>query len=172
MLPEPLHPAVVHFPVVLAVLMPIVAVVTLVAIRRGARPTRAWAIMVAMAAALTLSAWLALRTGEAEEERVEAVVAESVLHEHEEAAERFMTLSAIVLVAAGLGLFGGAVGKVARGVAAAGTVAILVAGIRVGAAGGALVYEHGAAQAYTDAQTPPSGEASAEDSDRADRTRE
>ncbi|HEX6942959.1 MAG TPA: hypothetical protein VF128_08515 [Gemmatimonadaceae bacterium] len=37
LIPNPLHPAVVHLPVAIAVLVPIVAVAALVFIRRGAR---------------------------------------------------------------------------------------------------------------------------------------
>ena len=93
MIPNPLHAAVVHFPIVLMVLMPIVAMVALWTIRRGAVPRKAWVVPVATAAALTLSSWGAVETGEREEEKVEAVVAESALHGHEEAAERFLLLS-------------------------------------------------------------------------------
>ena len=50
MLPDPLHPAVVHFPIVLMVLLPFVAASALWAIRRGARPVRAWAVPVGAAA--------------------------------------------------------------------------------------------------------------------------
>lgn len=148
MIPDPLHPAVVHFPIVLAVLLPIFAVGALWAIRTGARPNRAWAIPVALAVALTGSGWLALQTGEAQEDRVEGAVGEEVLHEHEEAAERFLVLSGLVLVVAGAGLAGGTIGSAGRLLATAGSLAVLVAGFAVGKAGGELVYRHGAAQPY------------------------
>jgi len=148
MLPEPLHPLVVHFPMAFAVLLPISAAVALWAIRRGAVPLRAWAIPAALAVALTGSAWVALQTGEAEEEKVEAFVGEAPIHEHEEAAERFLLFSGLVTLVAGFGLLSGVTGRAARLVAAAGTLVVLVTGIQVGAAGGDLVYEHGAAQAY------------------------
>ncbi len=153
MLPEPLHPAVVHFPLAVAVILPISAVVAIWAIHRGAAPLRAWAVPAALAVALTGSAWLALQTGEAEEERVEAYVPEAAVHEHEEAAERFLLLSGVVALVAGLGLLSGSAGAAARLVAFAGTVAVVVAAVQVGAAGGALVYEHGAAQAYVGSRT-------------------
>lgn len=149
MLPVPLHPAVVHFPIVLAVLLPISAALGLWAIRRGTSPLRAWAIPAALALALAGSAWVALETGEAEEERVEAFVSEAAIHDHEEAAERFLLFSGVVALVAGLGLVSGSVGAAARLVASAGTVVILIAAVQVGARGGELVYEHGAAQAYT-----------------------
>jgi len=50
-IPSPLHPAVVHLPIALAVLVPAFAVAALWAIRRGARPLRAWGVATAMFAA-------------------------------------------------------------------------------------------------------------------------
>jgi hypothetical protein len=154
MLPSPLHPAVVHFPIVFSVLLPIAALLALWAIRRGVAPLRAWAFPLVLAAGLTGSAWVALQTGEAEEERVEAFVSEAAIHEHEEAAERFLLFAGVVTLVAGAGLLGGAVGSAARIVATAGTVLVLLAGYQVGRAGGELVYEHGAASAYVSGSAP------------------
>lgn len=151
MLPDPLHPAVVHVPLALAVLLPISALVALWTMRRGARALQAWVVPVALALLLTGSAWAALRTGEAEEDRVEAVVGHDVLHEHEEAAERFLLFSGLVTVVGMVGLVGGTVGAAGRLVATAGSVVVLVSAIQVGAAGGELVYRHGAASAYVEA---------------------
>lgn len=151
MLPDPLHPAVVHFPIVLAVLLPIFALGALWAIRRGTRPARVWALPFALAAALVASAWVALETGEQEEERVEGVVGEALLHEHEEAGEQFVVLSGLVLIVAGVGLLGGTVGSAGRLLATAGSLGVLVMGIAVGKAGGELVYRHGAATPYVTA---------------------
>ena len=148
MLPTPLHPAIVHFPIVLVFLLPIFALGALWAIRRGARPRRAWALAVAVAAALASSAFVALKTGEAQEERVEDVVAESAIHQHEEAAEAFLVLSGVVLLVTAAGLFGGVTGRSARLVATAGALGLIIAGFRVGDSGGKLVYEYGAASAY------------------------
>jgi uncharacterized membrane protein YphA (DoxX/SURF4 family) len=109
---------------------------------------------VAVALALTVSGWVALQTGEAEEDRVEAFVGEAAIHEHEEAAERFLLFAGVVTLVAGVGLLSGAVGTAARVVATAGTAVVLAAGVQVGSAGGKLVYEHGAAQAYMSAPVP------------------
>ena len=162
MLPEPLHPAVVHFPLVLAFLLPMFALGGLWAIGRGARPTRGWTLPFAFAAVLAASAWLALETGESEEERVEDVVTGAALHEHEEAGERFLVLSGLLLVVAGVGFFGGTVGAAGRVLTAVGSVGVLAAGIAVGAAGGELVYRHGAAGPYVTAAAGASGFSPAE----------
>lgn len=146
----PLHPLVVHFPIVLAVLLPISALGALWAIRKGTTPRFTWAIPVAMAAALTFSAWAASETGEREEDRVERVVGERALHGHEEAAERFLVLSGVLLVVATIGFVPRIIGEAARLVATVGAVGLLAAGVQVGHSGGELVYRHGAASAYTD----------------------
>lgn len=162
LVPNPLHPAVVHLPIALTVLVPAFAVGALVAIRRGALPVRAWGITTALLATLSLSAWVSLETGADQEDRVERVVTEQAIHSHEEAAEAFLALSLLVLVIAGAGLLNGRIGTGARLAATVGTLALIVAGYRVGHSGGALVYQHGAASAYTSsASIPLTGERSA-----------
>jgi hypothetical protein len=149
MLPNPLHPAVVHFPIVLMLFLPVVALVTLWAIRRGANARRAWAIPLAVAALLALSSWVSVETGEEQSERVERVVPEQPMESHEEFAEVFFMLSGAVLVVAAAGLLYGRIGRSSRVIATLGAVGLAAAGIRVGHSGGQLVYTHGAASAYT-----------------------
>lgn len=151
MLPDPLHPAVVHFPVVLAFLLPIFAVGALWTIRRGARPLRAWSLPLAIAASLTLSAWVAVQTGDAQEERVERVVADAPLDTHEKAAEAFIAGSAALLLLMVAGLAPGLIGRGARVLATVGAVVLVAGAAWVGHSGGQLVYRYGAASAYTDA---------------------
>lgn len=155
MLPDPLHPVVVHLPMALAVLLPLSALVALWAIHRGARPMHAWAVPVALAVLLSGNAWLAMETGEAEEDRVEAVVPEAAIHTHEEAAERFLLLAGVVTLVSLAGLGEGTVGSAGRLLATVGTVLVLVAGVQVGKAGGELVYSHNAGAAYS--VSPASG---------------
>ena len=147
-IPNPLHPAVVHLPVAIAVLVPLFALGALIFIRRGARPRVAWGITLGMLSALLLSGWVALQTGEQQEERVEDVVAESSIHTHEEAAELFLLSTAAVLAIGLVGLAPGRVGRAGRWAATLGTVGILGTGWNVGHTGGMLVYRDGAASAY------------------------
>ena len=153
MLPDPLHPAIVHFPIVFMILLPIVLAGALWTIKRGAEARRAWTLPVIAAAVLAGSAWLSAQTGEAQEEKVEGVVPESAFDTHEEAANRFILLSLGVLAITAAGLAKGKVGSVARGAALAGALGLVGAGYQVGHSGGALVYRHGAASAYTADQT-------------------
>ena len=148
LIPNPLHPAVVHLPIAFAVMLPLFAIGALWFIRRGSRPRAAWGVFVAMSAALVASAWVSLQTGEQQEERVEDVVSEASIHQHEEAAGLFLAVSAGVLIVGVGGLVGGRIGQVGRLVATAGTVAVLASGWNVGHSGGMLVYREGAASAY------------------------
>jgi uncharacterized membrane protein len=148
-LPFPLHPAIVHFPIALSVLLPFFAVGAIWAIRRGTRPRLAWGVTTALFAALTVSSWAAVQTGEQQDERVEDVVAEAPIHSHEEAAEAFLMFSLGMLGVAAVGLVPGRLGSGARLLGALGSVALLGAGYQVGHSGGELVYQYGAASAYT-----------------------
>ena len=154
MLPDPLHPAVVHFPIELAWLAPGLALLTLLAIRRGSLPARAWAAVVLVQVLLAASAWLALETGEDQEERVERVVAERHIEEHEEAAERLLAASVAAFVLSTAGLLGGRIGGAGRVATIAVGVGALAAASVVGHSGGELVYRHGAASAYVDEAAP------------------
>ena len=147
--PAPLHPAVVHLPIALTLLLPPFALGALWAIRRGTAPLRAWGIATALFAALSLSAWAAVETGEQADEQVERVVAEQPIETHEEAAEAFLTLSVVVLGIAIAGLRRDRIGQAARVIGTVGALVLVGAGWRVGHSGGALVYQHGAASAYT-----------------------
>lgn len=148
MLPDPLHPALVHFPLALAGLIPLFVIGAIVAMRRGVAPRRAWVLVVAMMALLAGSSVLAVETGEDEEEVVEEVVDHDIIHVHEERAEMFRNIALATLVLALVGLAAGKVGWVGRGSASG--MAFLLAGLAwgVGESGGELVYQHGAANAY------------------------
>jgi hypothetical protein len=162
MLPTPLHPAIVHFPIVFMLLLPLVAVVVLWRLHDGAR-RRAWGLVIGTAVLVTASGLVALRSGKAEEDKVEAVVAEGAIHEHEEAAEAFLLASWIVLGLAAVGAMPGVAGKGGRVLTLVGSLALVYFGWRVGDLGGKLVYREGAAAAYTTPATASVSRAGAED---------
>lgn len=150
------HPKLVHVPMALGVLMPFIALGLLLAWRRGWLPPRAWWVAVALQGVLLASGVVALRSGEAEEDRVESVVAEAQIEAHEEAAQVFVLGSAVVLammLGAGVLAARGA-GLPAAAAATVGTLVVLGLGYRTGQAGGELVYRHGAAAAYTSGAAP------------------
>lgn len=157
------HPKLVHVPMALSVLMPLIAGGLLLAWWRNWLPRQGWFLAIALQAILISSGVLALRSGEAEEDRVERVVAERFIDEHEEAAKAFVWASggvlAVMLLAAALGARRS--GLPIAAAATLGTLLVLGLGYRTGQAGGSLVYQHGAAQAYTGAGAPNVPEARA-----------
>src|SRR5262245_37826998 len=108
MLPDPLHPAVVHFPVALSALTPLLAALILLAVRSGRLPPQSWAVVVLLQALLFGGAWLAHETGHHEEERAERVVDEALIEEHEKAADWVEWMSGAGLAVTLLGLARGA----------------------------------------------------------------
>jgi hypothetical protein len=141
------------------VILPLGAIGAALALWRGWLPVRTWAFVVALNALLVGSAWLAIETGEREEERVEEVAPETAIERHEQRAEAFLWLSAASLAVAGAGLLAGRRGEVARAAAVAASLDVLGAGVRVGHTGGELVYVHGAASAYAPCAGPIGDEA-------------
>lgn len=153
----PLHPAIVHLPLALALLLPLLAAGAAFAIHRRKLPRWVWVVVIGLEALLVGTGVLAIRTGEGDEERVESIVPESVLEAHEEAATIFVGAAGVALA---IGLLGAALpGARARSAAMAAT-ALALAGVaflafQVGRAGGELVYAHGAASAYAARGAPP-----------------
>ena len=141
----PLHPALVHLPLGVAFVAPLVAgYLCLAWWRSGRRPD--WRIAVGLQAVVFVGAFAAMQAGEADEERVENGVPEEAIHEHEELGEAFVTLSGIVL---GLGLIPLFVRRerLALGLAAAsvaGGLGVAGLGVATGEAGGELVWLHDA----------------------------
>lgn len=143
----PLHPALVHLPLGLAVVMPVVAIGFGWALWSGAVRPRAWLAVVGLQVLLVGGGLVALRTGQADEERIEGTVTEAAIETHEEAAEAFLWLAGLGLVVLLPTAFSRRLVVVRAGVVAgvAMTLIVMVAGLRAGHAGGELVYVHGAA---------------------------
>ncbi len=165
------HPKIVHLPIALGVLMPPVALGVLLAWWRGRLPRQTWIVVIALQATLVGTGFLALESGEADEEIVERVVAEAPIEAHEEAAEVFFWASVGVL---GLMLVGGLLPRRAARLSVAtaavlGTLVVLGLGYRTGEAGGQLVYRHGAAQVHVHSgsgvQSPATRTGHADDDD-------
>lgn len=153
MIPDPLHPAVVHLPIALAVLLPLLVLFALWLGRNADEvipdKLRAiWLPVVLLAFILSASSFAAQETGEDQEERVEEVVSEDAIESHEERAELFVWMSGLLFIASIAGLVPGATGRYGRYVTLLLAVVVLVLGVRVGSTGGDLVYTHGAAQVY------------------------
>ncbi|HZS58002.1 MAG TPA: hypothetical protein VFA43_01945 [Gemmatimonadaceae bacterium] len=144
-IPDPLHPAVVHLPIALAVLLPFFTAGSFWAIRRGIKPARAWLLTTGLLGLLALSAGVAVQTGKTQSDRVEQTVGEAAVDQHEEAGEAFLMISAIVFAASLAGLAGGLFGRLARGATVLGVLTLFIAVWLVGHSGGAIVYHSGTA---------------------------
>jgi len=184
----PLHPAVVHVPLGIAFVVPLVAIGVALALWRGRASRRVFAVVVSLQLLVAFGAWAALATGEREEEKVERLVAESLIEDHEEAAETFLAASVIASIIGLAALFarGERVGRWAVAGAIAASLVVAALGLRVGRLGGEMAYVHGAAEAYrggggsgggaapTEGRTRPrrdDGEEEREDDDEDERTR-
>lgn len=148
MLPDPLHPAIVHMPLALAVLVPLLIIVALFWTRKGANVYVAWFPVALLSVLMYGSALLATNTGEDEEDTVEQVVSKSTIHEHEERAERFVWGAGILALVSLGGFLKGRWAVTARWASLVISIVALVLAVQTGASGGELVYEHGAASAY------------------------
>ncbi len=153
----PYHPVLVHLPIGLAILLPAALLILLIAIRRNLLPKGSWWLAVLLAAALVAGGFAAKRSGEAEEERVEELVPEAAIHDHEEAGERLVVAAgvtfALALAAALVRRPGAQMGIQVAALLA--SVATLALAVNTGHLGGRLVYVHGAARAYAQAPSSP-----------------
>jgi hypothetical protein len=150
----PLHPAIVHVPLGLAFVMPLLAVALAVGVGARRLPRRAWWLAVGLQLIVLASGGAALETGEEDEDRAEARVGEAAVERHEHAAEAFVAGSVVataVLGAAALVPAGvlASVAAIAAPVVLAGTAWQAVV---VGHAGGALVYGPGGAASVASAE--------------------
>jgi uncharacterized membrane protein len=151
-IPDPLHPAVVHFPVVLIVLGAVAAF--LAAFWRGGQLPRFTAVLLVLGA---LGAWAAMETGEDDGGLLEnsKPQVESLVDAHIMWAKRTLGVSIVAAVAAVGSAVAGRWPRVARSLAAATALAALAAAYTVyetGHRGGALVFRHGAGVAMADNQ--------------------
>lgn len=167
-IPDPLHPAVVHFPVVL-ILLGAIGAVGAVFWRRHHVPFFA-GVFLALGA---VGAWVAVQTGESDGGLMESLspAAESLLEEHEDWAERTLVFAAIAAVAALAAAALTRFPRTARTTAVVAALTGLVAGYAVyetGHRGGALVFRHRAGVDALIAADPTAAELAARPEARAE----
>jgi uncharacterized membrane protein len=152
----PLHPAIVHLPLGLAFVIPLLAAGFAWALWTQRVRGRAWITIVALQAILLGAGLVAMNTGEREEDKVESVVPDAAIERHEELAARFVWVTGATLVLAVLVLATARRTEAPRVLAmltVAGTIVVATAAVQVGRAGGELVYRHNAGAAYAKPQT-------------------
>lgn len=142
----PIHPILVHIPIALAVLMPLIFGGLIIAIRRDFLPVQSWWIAVLLQLVLALGSIAALGSGHAEEERVEDFVPKEMIESHEHLAMAMAGTALVALVLSAASLRKGIKGERLYRVASfAASLAVLGLAGMVGHQGGELVYKHGAA---------------------------
>jgi uncharacterized membrane protein len=158
----PLHPILVHLPLVLALALPLAILAALAAGFRTGNARKYWPIVAALHVILVFSAFVAVQSGEQDEEKVEKVLAsEDPLKEHEERGETFFKVAAGALILTAAGFAPGAVGTAGRALGGLASLGVLALGLLTGHSGGRLVYTHGAAAAYSTGAPQAPGAASA-----------
>lgn len=144
----PLHPKLVHVPIALAILMPLVATLIWFGIRRGWFTPRTWLIAFVLQGAMAVSAFAALQTGKDDAVKVEGYASEDALAAHEARAYWFLYVAVANLVLCGGVLAVPRRRQLLGGLVIVGTFASGYAGYLVGDAGGRLVYVGTASDAH------------------------
>ena len=144
LIPDPLHPAVVHFPIVLILLGAVAAIVA--AIWRGGHLPRFAALLLVLGA---FGAWVAVETGESSGGLLESgsPQMETLVDAHQTWAKRTFAVAIVAALAAVASALAGRWPRLARGVAVVAAIVAAAAAYAVyetGHRGGALVYRHGA----------------------------
>lgn len=160
-LPDPLHPAIVHFPVVL-ILFGTLAAVGAVFWRRHQLPLLAGLLLLLGAA----GAWFAVQTGESDGGLTDfsSPQAQQLLDAHENWAKRTLLAAAVAAAAAVISLALVRRPTTARAAAVIAALAAITASYSVyetGHRGGALVFRHGAGVYVVSGASPSGGETAA-----------
>lgn len=153
---SPLHPALVHLPLGIAMIMPFLTGFVYYFIKKGKLPDNAWVITVFLQLFLVIGAFASLQSGERDEEFVEKVLSEELIEQHEDIGKIFMAISAITMIILAAGLMKSTPIPLLRIIGIAATLAVLGTGMYTGKLGGELVYAQGGARAFIqkDAQEP------------------
>ena len=146
----PFHPALVHLPLGIAMLLPLLALAATVAIRKGWVSRKAWWGIVGLQVMMLGGAFAAYNTGQKEKDLVGGIVDDAPIEAHEEAAEQFfIATGALLAVSIGAAMVPARRAATGAHLLVTGLSALLLLmGARVGHLGGRLVYVHNAAQAH------------------------
>lgn len=137
----PIHPLVIHFPIVLATFLPFFAAYVLWHDRRQQkRQSQPWIAWVMFQALLAISALVSVKTGEIDEEKVENRVPEATLERHEELGESFALVSGATTVLAFGGFLPAPIGPTVRVLTLAASAGQFALMVPLGHSGAGLVH--------------------------------
>ena len=141
MLPNPLHPAVVHIPIGLAVVIPLMSFVVAFGVRKGWFRVRTWVLILLLQMILVSSAFVAVETGEEQEDSTPLAVAEEKIEAHEDYGHMMLIAAGITFLL----MFGGLhpkrpIAEKFQWVSIAASLVVLIIAFKTGHSGGQLVY--------------------------------
>jgi len=145
----PVHPMIVHFPLALTFILPILILVFAYLIKTNKMAPQGWLIIIGLQLVVVATGYISLETGENEEDLVAKVLDKKLINEHEEAAEIFVG-SAVIGLVLSIGVFfirNEIQFPIKLAIAVIGLLSCYLA-FQAGSLGGELVYKHGAASAY------------------------
>ncbi len=145
----PLHPILVHFPIALSFLLPILALVFAFFIKTKKMNSSMWAIIMGLHLFTVGMGYLSLETGETEEDTVVKIVDKDLIADHEKYAEIYVGVTVLATVLSVVAFFIQA--NLQMYLQLANVVVLVIAAFfayETGEHGGELVYKHGAARAY------------------------
>ena len=152
----PFHPVIVHLPIALTIILPVLILVFAFLIKSNKMSTQAWLVIIGLQLATTVTGYIALESGEDEEALVQKVVDKKLIHHHEESAEIFVgsTVLALVLSVAVFFLRKELQFPIHLVVCLVSLISCYLV-YETGGTGGELVYRHGAAGAYVKTELIP-----------------
>jgi len=143
----PLHPSIVHLPLGLALIVPLVATGAAVALWWGWNGRRLLTAVVVLQSVVVLGGHVAARMGSHDARFVEAVLGPDQADLHEDRAELFLMAATVLLMGAVACWAGPPRAKLpVAALVAAGSLIVAVLAIRTGQAGGALAERYRAAR--------------------------
>jgi uncharacterized membrane protein len=152
----PFHPVMVHLPIALSFILPILILVFAFMIKSQKMSHQAWLVIIGLQITATVTGYIALDSGEKEEHAVAKVMDKKHIHQHEESAEIFVGSTVLALVISIAAFF---LRKPIQFYLQLGTALIALISCylvyQTGSSGGELVYRYGAANAYGPEITAP-----------------
>jgi uncharacterized membrane protein len=140
MLDLPVHPIIVHFPIAIGCLLPLLMLLNIVAMRRWQWPQKTWWMIVAFQLIFLLSSIAAVEAGEWDEENRSAPMAAGMA-DHEEWGEKVPIAAGVMLVLTLVPLFIRKRNHSMMIACIVGSAVVVVLLIKVGHTGGLLVYD-------------------------------
>jgi hypothetical protein len=151
----PLHPAIVHVPLGVAMILPLIAAALALAVWKGKLPRSVLALVTGLLVVLVASGFTAEFLGDRDAKQAALVAPKDAIEEHEEAADLFVWVAVGILALSVAPLLVPA--RLAPRLAAlvtAGTVVVAGLAVNVGEKGGELVFLHGAGTSAAKAALP------------------